>query len=99
MPIYEYKCRVCGHQFEKIQKFSDSPVRKCPSCGGSVEKLVSRSGFQLKGSGWYVTDYARKSGEGSSSGGSKDSGESSKPAESSGSAKPSKKSKSDSGSK
>jgi putative FmdB family regulatory protein len=61
MPLYEYQCKKCKHRFEKIQKFSDAPVRKCPECGGAVEKLLSQSAVQFKGSGWYVTDYARKS--------------------------------------
>jgi putative FmdB family regulatory protein len=69
MPLYEYQCKKCQHRFEKIQKFSDPPVRKCPECGGAVEKLLSQSAVQFKGSGWYVTDYARKG----SSGGSTDS--------------------------
>jgi len=63
MPIYEYVCRKCGHEFEQIQKFSDPPVQKCPSCKGKVEKKVSLSSFQLKGSGWYATDYAKKDKE------------------------------------
>src|SRR5438270_5151280 len=60
MPLYEYQCRKCGHRFEKIQKFSDSPARKRPECGGTVERLISASALHFKGSGWYVTDYARK---------------------------------------
>lgn len=60
MPIYEYKCLKCLNDFEAMQKFSDSPVKKCPSCGGGVKRLISRSSFQLKGSGWYLTDYAKK---------------------------------------
>ncbi len=60
MPIYEYKCMNCGYTFEKLQKFSEAAVSKCPKCGGPVKKLVSHSTFQLKGSGWYLTDYARK---------------------------------------
>jgi putative FmdB family regulatory protein len=60
MPIYEYRCKKCDREFEVIQKVSDSPLRKCRGCSGRLEKLVSRSSFQLKGSGWYVTDYARK---------------------------------------
>jgi putative FmdB family regulatory protein len=61
MPIYEYACTGCGHQFEEWQKISDSPVRKCPNCGKrKVERLVSLSSFHLKGSGWYVTDYGGK---------------------------------------
>jgi putative FmdB family regulatory protein len=68
MPLYEYQCDACGVVFERIQKFSDPPVEACPTCGGAVRKLVSAPGFQFKGSGWYVTDYARKSGGTSSSG-------------------------------
>jgi len=59
MPIYEYRCQTCGEVVEKLQKFSDDPLRTC-GCGGNLEKLVSRSSFQLKGSGWYVTDYKTK---------------------------------------
>jgi putative FmdB family regulatory protein len=76
MPIYEYRCQDCEHEFELMQKFSDPPVEVCPACTGSVQKLISRSAFHLKGSGWYVTDYARNGGqngkshtEGSSRGG------------------------------
>ncbi len=57
MPIYEYACTRCGHQFEKIQKFSDRPIRTCPECKGRVEKLVSQSAFVLKGGGWYADGY------------------------------------------
>jgi putative FmdB family regulatory protein len=59
MPIYEYRCLNCSHQFELMQKFSDPPAETCPSCAGIVQKLISRSAFHLKGSGWYVTDYGR----------------------------------------
>jgi putative FmdB family regulatory protein len=59
MPIYEYQCQTCGEVTEKLQKFSDEPLRTC-GCGGNLEKLISRSSFQLKGSGWYVTDYKTK---------------------------------------
>lgn len=62
MPLYEYRCKKCGHTFEKIQQFSDRPVKKCPKCGGAVEQLLSAPAVQFKGSGWYVTDYARKGG-------------------------------------
>jgi putative FmdB family regulatory protein len=65
VPLYEYQCKKCKHRFEKIQKFSDRVVKKCPECGGPVEKLLSASAVQFKGSGWYVTDYAKK-GAGSS---------------------------------
>jgi putative FmdB family regulatory protein len=61
MPIYEYVCNACGHEFEEWQKISDAPVRTCPTCGKrKVERLVSLSAFHLKGTGWYVTDYAGK---------------------------------------
>ena len=58
MPIYEYRCSACGHEFEILQKISDQPLTECPACGKSaLAKLVSAAGFQLKGSGWYVTDF------------------------------------------
>jgi putative FmdB family regulatory protein len=63
MPIYEYKCLDCGSHVEKMQKFSDDPLSVCEKCGGKLEKQWSLSGFQFKGAGWYVTDYAKKSGE------------------------------------
>ena len=87
MPLYEYQCKKCGHRFEKIQKFSDKMVKKCPDCGGPVEQMISAPAVQFKGSGWYVTDYAKKSSSPGSGGdsGSKD--------------KKDDKSKSDSGSK
>jgi len=66
MPLYEYRCAKCGDVFEVIQKFSDAPLTVHEACGGSVERLISLSGFSLKGSGWYATDYA-KSGSSSSS--------------------------------
>ena len=59
MPIYEYLCQSCGKKFEVLQKFSDDPVLVHPDCGGKVEKLISAPSFQFKGTGWYVTDYAR----------------------------------------
>jgi putative FmdB family regulatory protein len=64
MPLYEYECQKCGHRFEKIQKFSDKPVKKCPECGGKVKQVISAPAVQFKGSGWYVTDYAKKSSPG-----------------------------------
>jgi putative FmdB family regulatory protein len=60
MPLYEYECERCEHRFERIQKFSDPPVETCPKCGGPVHKLMSSPAIQFKGSGWYITDYARK---------------------------------------
>ena len=61
MPLYEYQCEACQLRFEKIQKFSDPLVEICPSCGGRVNKLLSSPAIQFKGSGWYITDYAKKS--------------------------------------
>lgn len=63
MPIYEYQCSQCGETTEVLQKFSDAPLETCSACGGHMEKLMSMNSFQLKGSGWYVTDYAGKSGQ------------------------------------
>ncbi|PMP69132.1 MAG: FmdB family transcriptional regulator [Thermodesulfobacterium geofontis] len=60
MPIYEYKCKGCGKQFEVWQKITEEPLKVCKDCGGELIKLISESGFILKGTGWYVTDYARK---------------------------------------
>ncbi|HEY3768243.1 MAG TPA: zinc ribbon domain-containing protein [Candidatus Angelobacter sp.] len=60
MPLYEYQCKKCKHKFEKIQKFSDRPVKKCPECGSPVEKIMHAPAVQFKGSGWYVTDYGGK---------------------------------------
>jgi putative FmdB family regulatory protein len=60
MPIYEYECSKCGHQTEVWQRITDSPVTKCELCRGRMKKLISQSTFHLKGSGWYVTDYASK---------------------------------------
>jgi putative FmdB family regulatory protein len=59
MPLYEYQCEACSHRFEVIQKFSDAPLDTCPKCGGVVRKLLSSPAFHFKGSGWYITDYAR----------------------------------------
>jgi putative FmdB family regulatory protein len=60
MPIYEYECKKCGKTIEVIQKMSDKPLKKHEGCGGTLTKLISAAGFQFKGTGWYVTDYARK---------------------------------------
>jgi putative FmdB family regulatory protein len=81
MPLYEYECEACAQRFERIQKFSDPPVDKCPSCGASVRKLLSSPAIQFKGSGWYITDYAKKGGaakEATDSKGKKDAAESGK---------------------
>ena len=72
MPIYEYQCQKCGN-FETTQRITDKPLAKCPTCKGKVRKLISNTSFQLKGTGWYITDYARKgkSGDSKSDNGSK----------------------------
>ena len=62
MPIYEYRCKKCGSHFEKRQSVSEEPLRVCEHCEGELEKQWSLSGFAFKGEGWYVTDYAKKSG-------------------------------------
>ena len=64
MPLYEYECEACGHRFESIRKFSDPPIDTCPRCGQRVRKLQASPAIQFKGSGWYVTDYARKESSG-----------------------------------
>jgi putative FmdB family regulatory protein len=67
VPIYEYKCSKCGEDFEAFQKITDLPLTECKFCGGKVEQLISHSSFHLKGSGWYLTDYAKKSSSPASS--------------------------------
>ena len=75
MPIYEYRCRSCGFEKEYLQKLSDAPITDCPQCGkAEMSKLVSAAGFQLKGSGWYVTDF-KNNGAAKKDGDKKDSGE------------------------
>jgi putative FmdB family regulatory protein len=76
MPIYEYECQKCG-TFEATQKITDKPLGKCPTCKGKIKKLISNTSFQLKGTGWYITDYARKDqGAGKSENGAKPAAES-----------------------
>ena len=77
MPLCEYQCEACALRFERIQKFSDPPLETCPVCGGPVRKLLSSPAIQFKGSGWYITDYARKAG---TEGAAKSSADSAKPA-------------------
>lgn len=74
MPLYEYQCDACGNRFEVIRKFSDPPLETCAKCGvtGQVHKLLSSPAFHLKGSGWYATDYAKKSGDSGAAGKSDD---------------------------
>ena len=97
MPLYEYQCKKCHHRFERIQKFSDPHVKKCPDCGGPVEQVLSAPAVQFKGSGWYVTDYAKKSSSGTSSGSSN--GDSSAKGESGGKKDDKKESKAETSSK
>ena len=66
MPLYEYKCLKCGRRTEKIENVNGPHLRKCPLCGGKVERLVTAPAIQFKGAGWYVTDYAKKSSGGDS---------------------------------
>jgi putative FmdB family regulatory protein len=70
MPLYEYKCDTCGKVFEVMQRFSDAPLTKHEGCGGDVVRLLSAPALQFKGSGWYITDYARSGGKGKDSGSS-----------------------------
>ena len=81
MPIYEYKCTKCREIFEAFQKITDEPVSQCKFCGAKVEQLISHSSFQLKGSGWYLTDYAKRSSSPASTDTPKASDSSEKPAE------------------
>lgn len=74
MPLYEYQCQTEKTRFEVIQKFSDSPVEVCPTCGGPVKRLLSSPAIQFKGTGWYITDYARKGSTDGARDGNKDSG-------------------------
>ncbi len=87
MPLYEYECEACGKHFELIRKFSDPPVETCLSCGGPVRKLLSSPAIQFKGTGWYITDYARKS---SAPSGPSESGNGTKPEASTSTAEASK---------
>jgi len=68
MPLYEYQCSGCGDVFEVLQKFSDEPLTECVKCSGQLEKLISPPAIQFKGSGWYITDYAKKNFQESSQG-------------------------------
>ncbi len=67
MPLYEYECKKCHHRFERIQTFAAPHTKKCPECGGPIEQMISAPAVQFKGSGWYVTDYPKKSSGGSAS--------------------------------
>lgn len=80
MPLYEYECDDCGNRFERIRRFSDPPLTTCPECDGSIRKLLSPPAIQFKGTGWYVTDYARKSGDGKAAEGGPEAGKDAKEA-------------------
>lgn len=97
MPLYEYKCQDCGRHLEIIQKFSDDPLKECPECRGALEKVVSAPAVHFKGSGWYITDYARKNTEEKKSGEPPSSEKAEKPDSSEGKAekKPAKSSQKD----
>jgi putative FmdB family regulatory protein len=68
VPLYEYECQACHFRFEKLQRLSDPPPKKCPECGGKIVQMMSTSSVQFKGSGWYVSDYQRKGSGGDSAG-------------------------------
>jgi putative FmdB family regulatory protein len=87
MPIYEYECLSCGKRTEVLQKMDDAPLAACPTCGGEVKKLISAPSFQLKGSGWYATDYGGKKGGGGGSSESKSEAKSETKTESKGESK------------
>lgn len=98
MPIYEYQCSKCG-VFEVTQRITEDPLKKCPSCRAKVQKLISNTSFQLKGTGWYITDYGRgkgSNGDKAESNGNKDSSDSGKSTESKKSEKSEKSSSADS---
>jgi putative FmdB family regulatory protein len=80
MPIYEYTCKQCGN-FEIIQRITEAPLKKCPTCGSRVAKLISRSAFHLKGSGWYATDYSKNGASPSKTDDSKSTTSETKPSE------------------
>ncbi len=84
MPLYEYRCKACGHVFEKIQSFSAPEEKECPVCKGEVERLLSAPAVQFKGAGWYVTDYAAKPAQGRAGNGSSSSSKAGDSASSSG---------------
>jgi putative FmdB family regulatory protein len=91
MPIYEYTCRACGHEFEVLQKITDKPVRKCEACGKlKAQRHISQTSFVLKGTGWYTTDYAGRKAHGSSESESTSSSSSSSSTSTSSSAEPAK---------
>lgn len=87
MPLYEYECNDCEHRFERIQKFSDPLVSTCPVCDGEVRKLLSSPAIQFKGTGWYVTDYAKKPSGDAKEGGEAKGGDAKEGARKDGSAK------------
>jgi putative FmdB family regulatory protein len=99
MPLYEYECKKCHHRFEKIQKFSDPHTKKCPKCGGPIEQVISAAAVRFKGSGWYVTDYPKKSSASSDSSKSGDASKSGDSSKKEGKTKPESSAKSESSTK
>jgi putative FmdB family regulatory protein len=95
LPLYEYQCGKCSHRFEKIESHSASTTKKCPKCGGKAKRLASAPAIQFKGSGWYVTDYARK-GSAASSGEASGDGAAAKTPEKAAESKPATSGKSES---
>ncbi len=78
MPTYEYKCKTCGHQFERVQRFTDAPITECPECGAEVRKVIHPAGVIFKGAGWYITDNRKSSGDAASANGTKAEGDTAK---------------------
>jgi putative FmdB family regulatory protein len=81
MPTYEYQCKTCGHHFDRVQRFSDDPVKECPECGAEVRRVIHPAGVIFKGAGWYITDSRKGGGESASlnaANGTKGEGESAK---------------------
>jgi len=66
MPTYEYQCKTCGHHFDRVQRFSDDPVKECPECGAEVRRVIHPAGVIFKGAGWYITDSRKSGGESAS---------------------------------
>ena len=90
MPTYQYQCRDCGHGFEQFQKFSDDPLTECPSCQGTIQRVIQNVGVVFKGTGWYINDSRKPAGEKATAAGKTDSPESKSPAETSKASEPAK---------
>lgn len=90
MPTYQYQCRDCGHGFEQFQKFSDDPLTECPSCAGTVQRVIQNVGIVFKGTGWYINDSRKPAGEKSTNTDKADSTETKAPAETNKATEPAK---------